>query len=174
MMFQETMSLGVPTAPTASQVSLRADPAYLRLLEAESTWPLKYVFSQPNPVSARAFPIQGLTASFVGGPRVKAYNQLIPKQQRGTERASQARLQTELFGRAPYTATGRGILNHVDINSAVLQGNPVPRNASRTLAERAWNRADFVTVPSELRTLPVETRFGQMTRVAPEYMQPHA
>jgi hypothetical protein len=167
------MVLTAPTAPQASQASLRADSAYVSLLEAESTWPMKYTFSRPNPVAARAYPMQGLIGSGVGSDQVAAYNRLIPHQQRTSQRASRNRPNTELFGTAPYTATGRGIMNHVDISTAIMQGNHVPNGSSRILTERQWDRRDFLTLPDDLVRLPVETRKGEWTRVGPEYLQPH-
>lgn len=158
--------------PNAAQAALRADPAYLRLLEAESTWAFKYHASRPNPVAPQRFPIQGLNNPAWGPRQVDAYNALLPGHYRVHTRAAQNRPLTELFGTAPYLALGRGILNHVDTNTTLLQGNPI-NDRNRRLSEREWDRTAFVTVPKELRELPFDTRKSATTRVSPEYAQPH-
>jgi hypothetical protein len=167
------VQIGVPQLPRTSQASLRNDLGYVGLLEAESTWPMKYNFSRPNPVTRRAHPIQGLRSAWVGAGQVQVFNKLIPRQQRVAMRASQHRPQTQLFGTAPYTALGRGVMNHVDVNSALKLSNRVPRKPTRTVMEREWDRRHFVAIPEELRALPVDPRLGEGTRVGPEYMQPH-
>lgn len=172
--YQESMCISLPAAPQASQASLRADPNYVQLLAAESAWPYQYAMSRPNPVSARAFPVQGLIRSGVGPGTVDVYSTLLPAHYRVAKRASQNRLQTELVGRAPYTALGRGLAYHVDTNSKLVQGNSTPRDTSRAqLSESTWDRRQFVTMPADLRDLPHELRFGEMTRTAPSYAQPH-
>lgn len=159
------------SVPPASQAALRADPAYLGLLETESTWALKYNFSRPNPMAPRRFPIQGLNTAAPGPAQMAAYNTLLPINYRVQTRASHDRPQTELFGRAPYVAVGRGVLNHIDTNTQLMQGNPII-DRTRQLSERQWHRASFVNVPKELRELPYDSRLGKTTRVAPEYAQP--
>ena len=161
--------------PAAAQASLRADAKYLDLLGAQSAWPAQYAMSRPNAVQARSQPRLGLVAGAVGPQSVDTYNTLLPQAYRVAKRASQNRLQTELVNTAPYVAVGRGVANHVDSSSALLLGRGSARgDASRaTLAEGTWDRRDFVALPSELRRLPVEMRFGEMTRVGPSYAQPH-
>lgn len=158
--------------PNASQAALRADPSYIGLLEAESTWAAKYNFSRPNPTAPRRFPIQGMHRPSFGPTEVDAYNALLPQNFRVQTRAAHNRPQTELFGRAPYVALGRGVLNHVDTSTLLKHGNPII-DRTRQLSERQWDRASFVTVPKELRDLPHESRLGELTRVGPEYAQPH-
>lgn len=159
--------------PTAAQASLRADRDYLALLEAQSTWPTRYHFARINPTAPSAFPIQGLNAPHMGPPQIPHFNKLLPANFRVDVRSSQHRLQTELFGRAPYIALGRGIMNHVDTNTMLQQGNPIFERGNRVLAEKPWDRRDFVTMPADLKNLPVETRKGALTRVGPQYLQPH-
>ena len=161
--------------PPASQAALRADKNYIALLEAESTWAFKYQFTRPNPAWPRAFPIQGLNLPRPGPAQMDAYNSLLPAHFRAKVRASQNRPQTELFGTAPYVALGRGVMHHVDTNTALLHSNPVHERGSRVLTEREWDTRAFITVPRELRELPVDLRVGQTTRVAPSYLQrqPH-
>lgn len=160
------------TLMSASQASLRADKQYIDLLEAESTWAAKYLFSQPNPVAPRRFPMMGLNAPNMGPGQMPTYNDMLPQHYRVMHRASHNKPQTELFGTAPYIALGRGVLSHVDTSSALLQSNYVPERGSRVLMEAPWTRSQYVTVPEELKQLR-EMRLGQMTRVGPEYMQPH-
>lgn len=163
---------GMPAS--AAQTSLRTDPQYTDLLAAQSAWPMQYAMSRPNPVDSRARPMQGLVASAMGPQDIAAYNTLLPQAYRVSKRASQNRPQTELVNTAPYVALGRGIANNVDASTALQQGNRTMRDASRaSLAERTWDRMDFVTMPSELRRLPDDLRFGEMTRVGPSYAQPH-
>ena len=161
----------VAPPPPATQAALRADPAYLGLLEAESTWALKYNFSRPNPAAPRRLPIQGLNNPAPGPSQIDALNTLLPINYRVQTRAAHDRPQTELFGRAPYVALGRGVLNHVDTSTQLQQGNPAI-DRTRQLSERQWYRADFVSPPKELTQLPFETRKSAMTRVAPDYAQP--
>lgn len=162
--------------PSAAQASLRADPQYLDLLAAQSGWPLLYAMSRPvagrGPCSG--LPVQGRVAQAAGPDAVAALNHLLPQNYRMAKRASQNRPQTELVNSAPYAALGRGVANHVDTSSALLLGARAPREASRAaLAERRWDNMDFVAVPADLRRLPAEMRFGEMTRVGPAYAQPH-
>lgn len=157
--------------PPSSQAALRADPSYIGLLEAESTWAAQYNFSRPNPMAPRRFPIQGLTNSAPGPSQIDAYTTLLPVHYRVQNRASHDRPQTELFGRAPYVALGRGVLNHVDTSTQLAHGNPII-DRTRQLSERQWYRAPFVSLPKELVQLPHDTRMGKTTRVAPDYPQP--
>ncbi len=159
--------------PPAAQAALRADPDYLRMLEAESTWAFKYHLTRTNPWTPRAFPVQGLAHQGVGPSQVDAYNSLLPANYRVKHRASQNRPQTELFGTAPYTALGRGPLRYTDTSTLLQQGSWVPSRGSRAVAEVDFNRFDFVNVPRELTALPHELRYGAMTRVGPAYLQPH-
>lgn len=156
---------------SASATTLRADKAYIDLLEAESTWPTKYVFARPNPVDARRHPIWGLHEQGVPATHVDTYNKLLPTNFRVQVRASHNRPQTELFGTAPYTALGRGLLRYPDTSSAVRQGTWVPTRGSRTAAEVDYNRFDFVHVPRELTEPVNEMRYGVYTRLGPSYMQ---
>lgn len=160
-----------PTLPNAAQAGLRADRDYLALLEAESTWPTRYVLSAPQPLQVRRYPIQGLNRPAIGPEQIDAFNSLLPVNFRVQTRASQNRPQTELFGTAPYLALGRGVAQHVDVSTALLQGNPLFDRGNRVLEERPWPREQFVTVPAELRDLPVDTRLGEVTRLAPEYQK---
>lgn len=159
--------------PPAAQAALRADPDYLRLLEAESTWAFKYHLTRTNPWTPRAFPVQGLNNPAMGPGQVDAYNSLLPSHYRVKHRASQNRPQTELFGTAPYIALGRGIMHHVDVNSMLQQGHWTQDRGQRVLMEREFDRKHFVSIPAALRNLPFETRKGEGTRVSPEYLQPH-
>lgn len=159
--------------PPVQNAGLRADNDYLKLLEAESTWAFKYNFAQVNPANARRYPIQGLNAPHMGPSQVCAFNKLLPYNFRVEHRSSRNRLHTELFGRAPYIALGRGVMFHVDDSTKLQQGNPVFDRGNRVIMERPWDRRQFVTIPDDLKTLPVETRKGQITRMAPQYLQPH-
>lgn len=159
--------------PRASNGGLRSDRDYLALLEAESTWPAKYHFARMNPGNPRWAPIQGLNAPHIGPAQVGVFNTLLPRHFRVQHRSSQNRLETELFGRSPYIALGRGIMFHVDDSTKLQQGNPLFDKGGRLVAERTWDRRDFVTIPDQLRNLPVETRKGQVTRQCPQYLQPH-
>lgn len=157
----------------ASQASLRADPAYIKMLEVESAWPAMYNFSRPNPVQPRSHPIMGLNAPAVGGQQVPTYNRLLPRHFRVDTRAAHNKPSTELFGTAPYIALGRGLLRHVDAGSALQQGTFVAEKGSRKQAvEVTWDRTDFVTMPHDLRALPHDLRLGRMTRAGPSYGTP--
>ena len=156
----------------ARETTLRADKAYIDLLEAESTWAFKYNFSRTNAVNPR---MNTMWSAVPGVPinNVRTYNTLLPTNFRMQTRASQNRPQTELFGTAPYIALGRGQLKYTDTSSSLQQSNRVTGRGSRTLTEIDMNRYDFVSVPKDLTNLPFETRYGSMTRVGPSYMQPH-
>lgn len=158
----------------AQATTLRADKAYIDLLEAESTWPFKYVFSRTNPVNPRRNPMWGLNDQGVPIGGVAVYNRLLPANYRMQVRAAHNRPQTELFGTAPYIALGRGPLRYPDTSSLLQQGNWVPGRGSRTLSEVDYNRFDFVTLPKGLtEQTGADLRYGAMTRVGPAYMQPH-
>lgn len=157
----------------AKATTLRADRQYIDLLEAESTWPFKYVFSRPNPVDPRRAPMWAGTPG-VPGRQMGTYNTLLPTNFRIQTRASQNRPQTELFGTAPYIALGRGPLKYTDTSTRLQQSNWAPGRGSRgTVTEARVDRFDFVTLPQEVTTLPFDSRLGQLTRVGPAYMQPH-
>lgn len=158
---------------SASQTTLRADKAYIDLLEAESTWPMKYLFGQTNPVRPRDRPIQGSHTPGVGGCQADVYSSLLPTNFRMQVRASQNRLQTELFGTAPFLGLGQGVLKNTDTSSMLMQGTRVSERGARVLMERNYGRLGFVTVPAELRDLPHELRYGALTRVSASYLQPH-
>lgn len=157
--------------PTARQTMLHTDPAYTRLLEAQSRWPTQYVFATTWP-STCDLPIDGRTAQYVGPAQVGAYNALLPQHERVRVRASQHRLKTELFGRAPYMVR-RGQNSHVD-SWTRLRHSAWSHNADsrQVTAEATYDMWDFVSVPPQLQQLP-ETRLGKLTRVGPEYLQPH-
>lgn len=156
----------------ARATTLRADRQYIDLLEAESTWPFKYVFSRTNPVNPRVNPMWADVPGVpIGG--VDAYNSLLPANYRMQIRASQNRPQTELFGTAPYIALGRGPLKYTDTQSSLQQSNWVAGKGSRMINEIDLYRYDFVTLPPDLVNIPFDSRLGQMTRAGPAYMQPH-
>lgn len=152
--------------------TLRADKAYIDLLEAESTWPYKYVVSRTNPVAPRAYPMWGLWNQGVNTADVKTYNDLLPTNYRMQVRASQNKPQTELFGTAPYTALGRGLLRFTDTSSLLQQSNWVSGRGSRIAGELPWDRLQFVDIPEDLKAQRVEMRYGQTTRIGPAYMRP--
>jgi hypothetical protein len=156
------------------ETTLRADGAYIKLLEAESTWAANYVFSRPNPTQARARPMWADVPG-VPGCAVGVANRLLPQSYRVQHRASQNRPQPPpMYGGAPYRALGRGGLKYTDTWSALQQGDREPRRASRALVyDRDSLRLDFAQIPDALRNLPVETRYGQLTRFAPQQLQPH-
>lgn len=157
---------------TARETTLRADKAYIDLMEAESTFPLRYVFNNTQPVNPRRTP---MWADVPGVPAcaIDTYTKLLPYHYRLQHRASQNRPQTELFGRAPYRAQGRGDLEHIDASNRMRFANRIPDRASRIFTEEVeLDRFEFVTVPKLLRDLPFDSRMGRMTRSAPGYVQP--
>lgn len=157
--------------PTARQTMLHTDPAYARLLEAQSMWPTSYVFATTWPAGCD-LPIEGRTAQYVGPNQVGAYNALLPRHERVRERASQNRPRTELYGTAPYMIR-RGQAAQVDDWTKLRHSNWVSAAGSRqATSEATYDILDFVSVPPQLLALP-ETRLGKLTRVGPEYMQPH-
>lgn len=156
--------------PTARQTMLHTDPAYARLLDAQSRWPTQYVFATTWPASC-SLPIDGRTAQYVGPAQVGAYNALLPRHERVRVRASQHRLGTELFGTAPYMIR-RGQSARVDDWTRLRQSSWSQNADSRqATAEVTYDLWDFVSVPPQLQNLP-ETRLGKLTRVGPEYLQP--
>lgn len=158
----------------ARATTLRADKAYIDLLEAQSTWAHKYVFTQTNPVNARQQPMWGLHDQGVPGAQMATYNNLLPTNFRMQVRSAHNKPQTELFGTAPYMALGRGELRHTDTATKLRQSNWVPVRGSRMLSELNYDRFDFVTLPRELLAgAPTDLRYGALTRVGPAYMQPH-
>lgn len=157
---------------SARDTTLRADKAYIDLMEAESTWAFKYVFTNTNPVDPRRDAMWADVPG-VAPAAIPVFNRLLPENYRMKHRASQNRPRTELFGTAPYRGLGRGVLDHVDVSTQLQQGNWVPEKGSRILTEIELNRREFVTIPADLRELPFESRYGAMTRAAPAYMQPH-
>lgn len=126
----------VPHMNPATKTALRADAAFLRLQEAESTWPSTYGFSRPNALDPRAFPIQGQTSVAPGPEQVGAF--LRPTHERVHRRASQHRLHTELYGTAPYTFVGRGILNHVDASTQLRTRNASADRTRRMEEQGRW------------------------------------
>jgi len=157
----------------ARATTLRADKAYIDLLEAESTWANKYVFSRTNPVQSRQRPLWGLTEHGVPASKMNTYNTLLPTNFRVQVRAAQNKPQTELFGTAPYIALGRGPLRYTDTSSLLQQSNWVSGRGSRSISEIDYDRFDFVQMPKDLTGLAPELRYGAFTRVGPAYLQPH-
>lgn len=158
---------------SASETALRSDLTYLRLLEAQSMWPTRYLMGRTVPCCSGG-PVLGLNAPLgVGARQVDTYNKLLPSNMRVEMRAAQNRLHTQLFGTSPYMALGDGILRNVDTSTALLAGNWVPNENGKQMAEANYNRFDYITLPRALRDLPVETRYGMFTRMGPEYAQPH-
>lgn len=159
---------------SAAHAGLRADPAYLNLLEAESTWALKYNLTRTNPCTPMAHPVRGLNQPGMGPSQVEVFNRLLPQHFRVAHRASQNRLHTELFGPAPYTALGRGLVHHVDASNRLRYAESMHERGSKVhTMERQLNRFDAVELPQELRRLPFDSRMGAATRMGPEYLQPH-
>ena len=160
--------VGADLGPGARLTALETDAAYVRMLEAQSTWPYRYNMGVPQP-RCLGTPILGLNAPHVGVEQVDAYNALLPRHMRVKVRASRNRPQTELYGTAPYMAVGRGALMYADIDTQLRVGNRVSRDNNRALMETNLTREEFVHVPRELRDLPFDARLGVMTRVGPEY-----
>lgn len=159
--------------PAASQTMLTADPAYVRLLEAQSTWPAAYRFSATQPVVLER-PILGVNAPHVGPRQVPTENGMVrtlPAHTRVVRRASQNRLVTPLYGRAPYRIL-QGLAARVDEQSKLRQSHVVPKTGSRyEMAEASYDALEFVTLPRPLMALP-EMRLGMLTRVGATYEQP--
>ena len=155
---------------SAKDTTLRADRAYIQLLEAASTWPTKYVFTRTNPVNPRAL---AMWAEVPGVPAaaVDTYNRLLPISFRSQVRSAENKPQTALYGTAPFL--GRGQLAYTNTSSLLQQGQFVPGRGSRTVTEIDMRRSDFVTIPTSLSSLPFEARLGELTRFAPTYSQPH-
>lgn len=144
--------------------ALAADPAYVALLEAQSTWPGTYVFGTTAPRTECAAPLWGANRAHVGPGQVGGYNALLASHGRVDKRASQHRLQTELFGTAP-------LKTQREWNAAAavrLRGDAVSKENARVLTEYELARRDYVQLPAPLVQLP-ETRLGGLTRVGPEY-----
>lgn len=151
----------------ASQTVLASDRDYITLLEAQSTWPMKYRFGTPQPVGVRDSAIRGQMKSHMADGVVPTYNTMLPNHVRFQMRASQNRLHTELYGRAPIM-TNRGQAKQMDLSSQLRQSTVMFKTNVRKVMEETMNRPDFVTMPRQLVELP-ETRFGRMTRAAPTY-----
>lgn len=155
---------------TAKQTSLLTDSDYSRLLDAQSRWPLGYVFSNTQPTNPYKRAIDGQAIVYPGGNQVESLNRLLPLFTKVDQRPSQYRPQTELFGTAPYVALGRGHLRNIDASNAVLFGyKPTHMNLPRRiLVERPVERADYIDV----KPVVEDQRTGLMTRVGPQYLRP--
>lgn len=160
--------VGSDLGQSARRTALETDPAYIKLMEAQSTWPYRYNMGVPQPKCVGT-PIMGLNAPHVGTGQVDAYNTLLPRHMRVKVRASRNRPQTELYGTAPYMALGRGALLYPDVDTQLRMSNRVSRDRNRALMETNLTRKEFVHIPRELRELPFDSRMGAMTRVGPEY-----
>lgn len=145
---------------------LSADPAYLALLEAQSTWPGQYVFGTTVPVNPCNAPLWGGNRKHVGGGQVDGYNSLLAAGQRVQKRAAQHRLETELYGTAPLMLR-RASDQAIDAGTRLRWGESVHKEGARVLTEEDFKRRGFVTLPGPLLDLP-ETRLGRLTRVGPE------
>ena len=173
------MSCACPDDATmnARDAALASDPAYIRLLEAQSVWPGNYVFGTTMPVNTCQAPLWGGNRAHVGPGQVPAYNAMLSSHSRVDRRASQHRLQTELYGRAPLMRL-RNFDANVDSGSRLRWGEAVHKEGARRLTETDLSRPDFLTLPEALTALP-ETRLGRLTRGGPDYIdaqaaQPHA
>ena len=112
---------------------LGADPAYLDALERQSTWPFRYVVSQRHrDASSPAYVAsEGPRGRHVGAAQIAAFNRLLPSHSRATTLAKHHKLNTELFGTAPYVAVGRGTLRDVDNSTRLRESAYTKRDLPR-------------------------------------------
>lgn len=156
---------------------LGADPAYVDALERQSTWPMRYVMTQrQRDASSPAYVAsEGPRERHVGAGQIVDFNRLLPAHSRAVTLAKHHKLNTELFGTAPYVALGRGTLRDVDsstrLRDSAYTQHDVPRGTlamSPFWSGRFQDDARFVGVAPA--RLPLEAdRIGESTRVAPVY-----
>lgn len=146
---------------------LRADEPHARWLERMSAFPAQYhmtqfAFPPPPEGCARAACKQGA----VGGALVarEARPELVKFKLRGCGQLPQ----TELFGTAPYTVTGRGELTDTDTSTMLRNAVILSKDGARA----CWTeKSAFAFQPRALPPLPpreFDARGGTLTNMDPQ------
>jgi len=156
----------------AARASLRADQGYLAFLDHQSRTPGEYYTTQFRTPPAPQDCARDACAQFHVGPsQVAADAELhLGDSTRTRVRASQVQPQTELFGVAPYTVTGRGELLYTDASSSLRLGAVTQKRGCKAQShETSWARYDFgIEAPA---AEPFGSRIGAITNMDREYAQ---
>lgn len=156
-----------------------ADPQYINMRAAESGFAYNYAMSIPQPVNPRAHPLGPIwNENKSGVPRcaIDVSSRLRGEFYRVRTLSAHVHPTGGLPGsRAPYTMLGRGELYNTDVSTMLRNKAFQDRSTAKAkIAETRWAQSGFAEVPAPLRNLDGQTlRKGEVTRVAPEWMQPH-
>lgn len=147
---------------------LQDDWTYVRAMESQSQFPFKYItrFSPWN-----GCPITNCNKQFRAGPyQVDTLNRLISNEPtRILEQGN--RINTELFGTAPFRARGDGHLLMPDVSNALMRNGLTHQRCARPLSEKDWDRFEFNAIPNSAEWW---RRGGESSRLGPIYVQPVA
>lgn len=147
---------------------LNDDQAYVRAMTNMSQFPYKYHtrFSPWN-----ACPITNCNKQFRTGPfQVDTLNDLIDNvPTRVLEHGK--RINTELFGTAPFRARGDGHLFAPDASNMLMRNPVTEQRCGRPLSEKDTPRFDYIAFPNQAEWW---RRGGESSRLGPIYVQPVA
>lgn len=147
---------------------LNDDWAYVRSMEKQSVFPFKYRtrFSPWN-----ACPITNCNKQFRAGPyQVDTLNVLIDNAPtRVLEHGN--RINTPLFGTAPFRARGDGHLMTPEASNTLMRSSIGQQRCGRPLSEQVVDRFDYIGLPNQAEWW---RRGGESSRLGPIYVQPTA
>jgi hypothetical protein len=142
---------------------------YLDLSRDQSTWPFSYIMSETQPVNPRR-PALGLDAPGVGADVVGVYNKIgVPPTTRTKRLKSQQEINTELYGTAPYLASGDGVMFNVEASNKLRDSIPLLKGyrSKYITADRPYDTWSFNTVPNAAQS--IADQFGAQARAELAY-----
>ena len=156
-----TCGYGPPSA------HLREDAAYLKYADRRSRYPLDYLFAYQAYGSC---PVSNCNRSFhTGRHQVDASNDLQDAVPSRVWNHGANRIETPLYGTAPYRARGDGEMLAIDASNSLVRGSLAPKHCGRSLAEVETLRWDNNDLPNAVEGW---RRGGVPTRGGPQYLQP--
>lgn len=143
---------------------------YTDLYRDQSTWPLRYITTQTQPINPLK-PVLGLNVPAGVAPNlINTYNKIgVPPTTRSKRLKSQQEINTELYGTAPYLGSGDGIMFNVEKSTMLRDSTPTLRGARSRhfMADRSYNQWYHLTVPTAAQS--VAAQIGMEARAEPAY-----
>lgn len=147
---------------------LNDDWAYVQAMTQQSKFPFEY-HTRFAPVNA--CPISQCNKQLRAGPQqVDTLNTLVENlPTRVLEQGN--RINTELFGTAPFRARGDGHLLSPDVSNRLMRQPVGQQRCARPLAETEYPRFEYIAFPNNAEWW---RRGGESSRMGPIYVQPLA
>jgi hypothetical protein len=147
---------------------LNDDWGYVKTMENQSMFPYRYL---TRFAPWQGCPISNCNKQFRTGPmQINTWNTLAESMPtRILEKGS--RINTELFGTAPFRARGDGHLFAPDVSNALMRNSETSVRCARPLAETELPRFDYIAFPNQAEWW---RRGGESSRLGPVYVQPVA